>query len=191
MKVLGVCVLVVLAGVQFGNVQAAELRSHLRTGVEYHFATSSDIDNAPGGYVNYEIEFPQPISAVVGLTYFGGDYALDVPEDSYVKNVNGVNKGSYDSIGLELLLIGHWNYGMLRPYCGAGGAQYFNSFDNIDFSDQIGMIFCGGTDVQVTDSIRANFGLRWITLQPNHLDVKIGDINMDAVVLRAGLTFDF
>jgi len=167
--------------------QAAAVRSHINTGVEYHFATG-DADNAAGIYANYEIELPDPVSAVIGVSYFGGDYQLSyVDGDHQPRELSG----SYTSVGLEALLLIAWDKGIWRPYVATGGAQYFNSFDNDEFPDKLGMIIEGGTQVQLGESITAHLSLRHMSLRPDHLDARIGELEMDAVVVRAGFSFNF
>jgi len=158
------------------SAQAIEIKSHLNGGLEYHFV-NGDTDDCPGIYGNWEIELPQPISLVFGANYFSGDYDL--------KDYSG----SYDSLGLEVLLRIRWEMDQWRPYIGMGGAEYINDFKNIDFPNKLGMIVEGGTYLQLTDTIKIDMSLRYITLQPDHLDPEIGEIIMDAFVIRAGISF--
>ena len=178
MRVVRLAMLIAAGAMMSFSAQALEVENRMEAGVEYRFI-SGDGDAAPAIYADYEIDLPEPISLVLGGGYYSGDY-----------DFKGYG-GSYDSLWIEALLRVCWDVDQWRPYLGAGGAHYFNSFDNLEIRDKLGLIVEAGTFLQVSDNISSNMALRYSTLQPHHVKPEIGTMDLDAITVRAGLVFDF
>jgi len=155
----------------------AESRSRLGAGLEYGFATD-DTDNMPGVYLTYDIDLPDPVSLRIGVNHFQGDY--DIP----------ASHGSFKSTGLELLFYFSGEVGPGTLYGGAGAGHYFNDFSNIEFPDKLGMLFVAGWRIPTSDRLVFDTSLMHRSLQPDHLDPIIGEVIMDAWVLRVGICYD-
>ena len=179
MKMVRLVMLVAAVVFVVTSAQAVEFNDRAEAGLEYRVGTG-DGDDALGVYANYEIDLPEPVSLVIGAGYHSNDY--EFKEFS----------GSYDAFCIELLLRLSWKVDQWRPYVGAGGAQYFfSSFDEIDVENKLGLIAECGSYLQITDNLRINMALRYATLQPHNVNPEIGTMELDSIVLRGGVVFDF
>ncbi len=147
-------------------------------GVEYDMVTG-DGDDAMGGYAQYEIDLDGPIAAQLEVSYVTGDY--DVAEGS----------GDYTIVGLGGALIFSHPLDGFTPYFGAGAANNFNDFDNVDYDDKLSIFFIGGGRVPINEGASLDFSLRYRGLRPEtHTLESVEEIDMDAWILRVGLLFE-
>lgn len=178
MKTIGIGLLVISISSAALTAHGEVWQSRVSAGVEYQISTG-DTDDRPGLFAAYELELADPMSVMLGLDYFWGDYDV------------GHASGSFSSLGLEVLFVARHAWGMWEPYIGAGAGHYFNDFDVIDYPDTLGMLFMGGTRVQLGESITADFGLRHLSLRPDHIKREFGEVDMGAVIVRAGVVLAF
>lgn len=149
-------------------------------GLEYDNVTG-DTDNGIGAYAYYEIPLTGPLSALLELNYVTGDF--DIP----------AGKGSYTSIGLGAAFMISGQTGEWTPYAGVGGDNHFNDFEDINYGNKLSLFCFGGAKRPIGDGINFDISLRYRTLRVGSIDEKIlpNPINMDAIVIRSGVVFEF
>ncbi|MCE9614178.1 MAG: porin family protein [Lentisphaerae bacterium] len=152
-------------------------------GYEYD-AVTGDGDNGMGGYGFYEIDLSGPISAQIEANYVTGDFEVDA------------GSGDYTMIGVGGALIFSHAMDNLTPYFGAGAADNFNdyNFDDrpgiVSYDDKLSIFWLIGTRLAINDAAAFDISVRYRGLRPDSRDVNVGEIDMDAIVVRAGLVFD-
>lgn len=150
----------------------------ISVGPQYDLVTG-DADNAFGGYGSYNLDLTGPLGLIVEGSYVQGDFS--VPAGS----------GNYTILSLGAALVFTGQFDIWSPYAGAGGADNFNDFDNVDYGDKLSMFWLAGTRLALGEAATADFSVRYRGLRPdsqNH--PEIGEIDMDGWIVRAGLVFE-
>ena len=75
------------------------------------------------------------------------------------------------------------------PYLGVGTGYYFNDVDGIQIDDKLGMNFIGGVLFPVGENLQIETDVRFRYLQPD--SVELEKVEMDSIVFRAGLAWEF
>lgn len=148
-------------------------------GLEYDIV-SGDVDNGLGGYGYYEYDFYGPLSVRGELNYITGDFDL------------ASGAGTYTSIGLGVALVARADYDGCTPYCGVGGMNHFNDFENVNYDNKLSLFAFGGARIEVGAGVSVDLSLRFRTLRVGADDKSVipNEVNMDAWIVRAGLAFE-
>lgn len=167
-------------------VAGDEMTHRIGGGIEMD-TNMADVDDGFGPYLSYEIDLPEPISVVFDFSYITGDF-------DNVKGVAGKDtvSGTYTTMAVGAALLLQHNIGLWTPYFGAGGANHFNDFDNVNYDDKISMVWIVGTKLNIDDRMTAEASLRYSTLQVDSIDkeVRPNPLDMDAIIVRLGLVLD-
>lgn len=145
--------------------------------------SSGDGDTTGGLFGYYEIDLNGPLSAQFELNYITGDY--DTRDAAGVKR-----SGSYDLFGIGAAIVFRWEIDTWNPYVGAGTINYFGSWDGVNYGDKLGIYWIAGARHSITDTITADLSLRYRGLRPDSVNTDIGELDLDAWVLRAGVVFE-
>ena len=146
-------------------------------GLQYDLVTG-DADNAYGAYLKYQLDLPDPMALIIDLSWATGEF--DVPAGS----------GDYTSTALGIALVAQKDMGDWTPYAGAGGANHWNDYDNVNYDNKLSMFWLAGARLDLGNGFECDMNLRMRFLDVDSNDPVVDNINMDAIVFRVGVTHE-
>ena len=171
-----VLALVMVTGILGVVGSAVAMPHHTGGGLALSYPTA-DTEAGFGFYGYYQYDLTDMISVRTGLDYMSGDLKVDD------------FKETYKSLGVDLSVIWTWVLESTMPYLGVGTGYYFNDVDGIQIDDKLGMNFIGGVLFPVGDNLQIETDVRFRYLQPD--SVELEKVEMDSIVFRAGLAWEF
>lgn len=146
-------------------------------GPEYSVVTG-DADDGAGVYGYYQIDMEGPIAAMLEVNYFTGDYDI------------AAGSGTYEVFAFGGGLVFNYELEGWTPYAGAGAANNWSDFEDLDYDDKLSIFWFGGARADLSETVSIDGSLRYRGLQPDSLDSTVGTIDMDAWVLRVGVAVE-
>lgn len=146
--------------------------------MEYDIVTGDDADNGAGVYAMFEFDVSPNAAIQIEASYVGGSYSTDAGSDDY----------RLAGIGAALILSR--TYDTWSPYIGAGAADNFNDFGKVDYGDHLSIFWLAGSRLFLNDATSVDLSIRYRGLKPASVDPTIGEIDLNAFVLRAGVVFE-